>query len=400
MTPDRPGRVDELDVLRGFALFGILLVNAQLAAGPYAAFGGGPGASALDRAAAWAVTALVTTKFYLLFSFLFGYSFVLQERSARRAGTAFAPRHLRRAAGLFGLGLAHAVLLYPGDILMTYAVLSLVLYGLRGLAPRTALRLAAGLVLGLAVVLAGFGLLTVAFSEPYTAGQYAPHVADTVAAYRGDALSVLGAHLRDLPAAIGADLLAAPDLLAAFLAGLVAARLRLVERRGRDRAWLRAVVVRWLPVGLTGGVLTAACANWPLDSRWFYVGHAVAVLTAPALTASYACGLLLLLPRARPAAAALLGAAGRLALTHYLTQSLVLACVFTGYGLGLYDRLGAATVLAGCVLLYGVQLVLGARLMSRVRYGPAELLLRTVTSAGRPTPSPGSRPAGAARPVP
>ncbi|MGV9450216.1 DUF418 domain-containing protein [Streptomyces sp. NPDC003635] len=400
MRSGRPARVGELDVLRGFALFGILLVNAQLAAGPYAAFGGGPGASTLDRAATWAVTALVTTKFYLLFSFLFGYSFVLQERSARDAGAAFAPRHLRRAAGLFGLGLAHAVLLYPGDILMTYAVLSLVLYGLRGLAPRTALRLAAGLVLGLGVVLSGLGVLTVAFSEPYTAGQYAPQVADIVAAYRGDALSVLGAHLRDLPAAIGADLLAAPDLLAAFLAGFAAARVRLVERRGRDRAWLRGVAVRWLPVGLTGGLVTAACANWPADSRWFHVGHAVAVLTAPALTASYACGLLLLLPRARPAAA-LLGAAGRMALTHYLTQSLVLACVFTGYGLGLYDRLGAATVLTGCVLLYGVQLLLGARLMRRARYGPAELLLRRVTLGGRrPTPSPGSRRADVARPVP
>ncbi|WAZ25690.1 DUF418 domain-containing protein [Streptomyces cinnabarinus] len=391
--------MSELDVLRGFALFGILLVNALMMAGPYAASGGGPGASGLDRAAAWAVTALVSTKFYLLFSFLFGYSFVLQERSARRAGAAFAPRHLRRAAGLFTLGAAHAVLLYPGDILMTYAVLSLVLYGLRGLAPRIALRLAAALIVGLAVVLLGYGLLTVALAEPFTPDHYAPRIADSVAAHRGDPLSVLGAHLRDLPSAIGADLLYAPDLLAAFLAGLAAAGTRLVERRGRDRPWLRGIVVRWLPVGLTGGVVTACCVNWPLDNRWFYVGQAVAVLTAPALTASYACGLLLLLDAVRPTAAHLLAAAGRMALTHYLTQSLVLACVFTGYGLGLYDRVGPATVLAGCVLLYGAQLTVGAQLMSRVRYGPVELLLRTVTLAGRPTASRGSHPADGLRPA-
>ncbi|MEW2163405.1 DUF418 domain-containing protein [Streptomyces sp. NPDC007084] len=386
-------------MLRGFALFGILLVNAQLMAGPYTAFGGGPGVSALDRAAAWAVTA--TTTVYQLFSFLLGYSFVLERRTARPADTGAAgARHLRRTAGLFGLGLVHAVLLYPGDILMTYAALGLVLYGLRGLAPRTAVRVAAGLVAGLAVLLLGYGLLTVALTEPVTAAAYAPRAADLAAAYRGGFGSVVGAHLRELPSALGANLMYTPDMLAAFLAGLAAAKTRLVERRGRDRVWLRRTLLRWLPVGLAGGVVTAVCANGPLDSRWFLVGHAVSLLTAPALTASYACGVLLLAGAVRPAAD-VLAASGRMALSQYLTQSLVLACVFTGYGLGLYDRVGTATVLAGCVLLYALQLAYGAWLMRRVRYGPAELLLRTVTLGRRPGRAPacaGSPPAAAGPP--
>ncbi|MFJ9897553.1 DUF418 domain-containing protein [Streptomyces sp. NPDC091280] len=388
------GRVQDVDVLRGFALFGILLVNAQLMAGPYTALGGGPHASGADRAAAWAVTA--TTTLYQLFSFLFGYSFVLQQRSAHPDGGP-AGRHLRRTAGLFGLGLLHAVLLFSGDILMTYAVLGLVLYGLRGLSPRAALRVAVCLVAGLAVLLLGYGLLTVAFTQPVTPARYAAEVAPSVTAYRGGFLSVVGARLRELPTTLGTNVLYAPDMLAAFLAGLAAAEAGLVERRGRDREWLRKVVVRWLPVGLAGGVVTACCANGPLDSRWFLVGHAVSLLTAPALTASYACGLLLLLTAVRPAAARVLAASGRMALTQYLSQSLVLALVFTGYGLGLYDRVGTAAVLAGCLVLYGVQLALGAWLMGRVRYAPAELVLRTVTLGRRPgrSPSPGSGPAAA-----
>ncbi|MEU8789819.1 DUF418 domain-containing protein [Streptomyces sp. NPDC048643] len=389
----RGGRVVEVDVLRGFALFGILLVNAQLTADPYTAFGGGPGASAVDRAAAWGVTA--TTTAYQLFSFLLGYSFVLDRRAAGPSDTASGLRHLRRTAGLFGLGLVHAVLLYPGDILMTYAALGLILYGLRDLAPRAAVRVAVCLVVGLAVLLLGYGLLTVALTEPVTPAQYAPRAADTVAAYRGGFGSVIGAHLRELPSALGANLMYAPDMLAAFLAGLAAAKAGLVERRGRDRVWLRRTLVRWLPVGLAGGLVTAVCANGPLDSRWFLVGHAVSLLTAPALTASYACGVLLLADAVRPAAD-VLAASGRMALSHYLTQSLVLACVFTGYGLGLYDRVGSAAVLAGCVLLYGLQLTYGSWLMSRFRYGPAELVLRTVTLARRPGRAPacaGSRPA-------
>ncbi|MFE4701485.1 DUF418 domain-containing protein [Streptomyces sp. NPDC056738] len=395
------GRVGEIDVLRGAALFGILLVNAQLMAGPYTPFGGGPGASAVDRAAAWGVTA--TTTAYQLFSFLLGYSFVLDRRAARPSDPAAGLRHLRRTAGLFGLGLAHAVLLYPGDILMTYAALGLILYGLRDLTSRAAVRLAAALVAGLAVLLLGYGLLTVALTEPVTPARYAPLVADTVAAYRGGPSSVIGAHLRELPSALGANLMYAPDMLAAFLAGLAAAKSALVERRGRDRVWLRRTLARWLPAGLAGGVVTACCANGPLDSRWFLVGHAVSLLTAPALTVSYACGVLLLAGARRPVAA-VLAASGRMALSQYLTQSLVLACVFTGYGLGLYDRVGTAAVLAGCVLLYGAQLALGALLMSRVRYGPAELVLRTVTLARRPGRAPacsGSHPAGRDRlPVP
>ncbi|MGW6216215.1 DUF418 domain-containing protein, partial [Streptomyces sp. NPDC055109] len=296
----RGGRVVEVDVLRGFALFGILLVNAQLMADPYTAFGGGPGASALDRAAAWGVTA--TTTAYQLFSFLLGYSFVLDRRAAGPSHTGSAPRHLRRTAGLFGLGLAHAVLLYPGDILMTYAALGLVLYALRDLTPRAAVRVAVCLVAGLAVLLLAYGLLTVALTGPVTPAQYAPRVADTVAAYRGGFGSVIGAHLRELPSALGANLMYTPDMLAAFLAGLAAAKAGLVERRGRDRAWLRRTALRWLPVGLAGGAVTAVCADGPLDSRWFLVGHAVSLLTAPALTASYACGVLLLADAVRPAA--------------------------------------------------------------------------------------------------
>ncbi|WP_018544806.1 DUF418 domain-containing protein [Streptomyces sp. LaPpAH-108] len=371
------------DVLRGCALFGILLVNAQLMAGPYTAFGGAPDASGADRVAAWLVSALVTAKFYPLFAFLFGYSLVLQERSARRSGHAFAPRHLRRCIGLFALGAVHAVLLYPGDILMTYAVLGLVLYGLRGLRARTALRLAAGLVVGLFALLLTEGLLTVALTEPVTAAEYAPRVADAVAAHRGGVLAVLGAHLRDLGPALGADLLYAPQMLAALLAGLVAARTGLAGRRGRDRVWLRRTALRWLPLGLAGAVVSACCTAGPLDDRWFLVGQACAVLTGPALTVSYACGLLLLFGERGPAAD-VLAATGRLGLSTYLTQSLVLALVFTGYGLGLYDRVGTAPLLLGCAVLYSTQLALNTRLVRRFRYGPAEWLLRTVTSARRP----------------
>ena len=395
MKPDSKSndRIRELDVLRGFALFGILLVNAELMAGPDVVFGGGGGgsgggfgASPLDHLIAWSVTALVTAKFYPLFAFLFGYGFVWQMRAAWRAGVPFALRHLRRTGGLFGIGVLHAVLLYPGDILTTYAALALPLYALRGISPRVALRIAAGLVVGLSVLLFGYGLLVAVGTGTPTASPDDP----LAAALRGDALSVLRAHLRALSAALGANVLYSPEIFAMFLTGLAAARLRILERYGRDAVWLRRTALWCLPVGLAGGVVTAICANGPLDARWFLVGHAVGVLTGPALTASYACGVLLFV---RGRTVGLLAAAGRLALTHYLTQSLVLAWVFTGYGLGLYGRVGAASIVAGCVVLYGCQLAVSQPLLTRTPLGPAELLLRTLTLAHRPTRQPAPCPA-------
>ncbi|WP_245439765.1 hypothetical protein [Aminobacter sp. MSH1] len=118
-------RITNVDALRGFALFGILVVNITAFSSPYYGLGVADPAFAapLDQAVRFIVAFLFETKFYLLFSFLFGYSFTLQMASAERAGEAFVPRLLRRQAGLWVIGLAHAVLLFHGDILTTYAVL-------------------------------------------------------------------------------------------------------------------------------------------------------------------------------------------------------------------------------------------------------------------------------------
>src|SRR5699024_7707440 len=126
-TPPQAGRVHDVDALRGFALLGILVVNITFMA---SAFHGNlvddqNFSTSIDAAVRFLVAALFSMKFYLLFSFLFGYSFVLQMDSAARAGAAFVPRMLRRSLGLFVFGAGHIVLLYSGDVLTTYAVICL-----------------------------------------------------------------------------------------------------------------------------------------------------------------------------------------------------------------------------------------------------------------------------------
>lgn len=386
---DRPTRIAEVDALRGFALLGILLVNALMMASPYGPGGAvDPDASPLDRTVEGIVQAFVVGKFYLMFSFLFGYSFTLQQASAAREGASAVPRMLRRSLGLFVLGALHAVLLYTGDILMTYALLGLVLIAARNCSPRTALR-AARTVYGCASALLLLpGLASLFLSDAETAGldeELTAGFAGLVADYRGDAASVVRANLGQLPDTLLAVPLMGGFVLAAFLTGLYCGKRRLLADTARHTARMRRICVLGTAVGLPGSVFMAVAGSGVLAPRWTLLGPVVGMVTAPGLTAAYVCGMLLFMKTARGArTAVLLAPAGRMALTNYLSQSLVMALVFTAYGLALYDRLGAAVVVLGAIALYGSQLVLSKHLMARHRYGPVEWLLRAVTLARLP----------------
>ncbi|KOG28248.1 DUF418 domain-containing protein [Streptomyces resistomycificus] len=383
-TPVDPRRLPDVDALRGFALFGILVVNSSQMMDPYMSEGiREPGAAPWDQFALWLVTALAATKFYLLFSFLFGYSFTLQTDSAERDGARLAPRFLRRSLGLVLLGLVHAVVLFNGDILMTYGLLGLTLLWARRMTPATAAKTAAWTYGVFGAVLTAVGALTLWVDDESASDSRA--IADAVAAYRGDPGTVLQANLDRLPDAFLGILVMAPGVLAAFFLGLAAGRRRLLAPGQASRSRLTGITVVGLAVGAPGAIFFASASQGPLDARWQYLGLGVGMLTAPALSAAYACFVLLLLRSSRGARTQrLLAPAGRTALTNYLTQSLVMAFIATAYGLSLYGRLGAAAILTLACALYALQLAASATYARRFRHGPAEWLLRAITMAGRP----------------
>ncbi|MEV6077978.1 DUF418 domain-containing protein [Streptomyces sp. NPDC052069] len=395
-TGPRRHRIVEVDALRGFALGGIFLANVLVMAGIEGRSGGGPLTGGVDYAALWLVTMFVQTKFYLLFSFLFGYSFTLQMDSAARDGARFAPRMLRRLLALFVLGLLHAALLYTGDILTVYALLGLILFAARGAAParmwRAALR-----VYGTVAALYLFFAAAVTLLDPADGGDaadLAERTAELTAAYRGGAGDVIRANIGAWPDILAGLFMMGGMVVAAFLAGYAAGRRDLLTGIVGRADRLRRILVGGLLVGLPGGALMAAGAVGPLSARWEILLFVVGMITAPALSAAYASGLLLWFTTPRGAAlAARLAPAGRMALTNYLTQSLVMALVFTGYGAALYGRVGAATALGGALLFYGCQLVVSAHLMRRHRLGPVEWLLRAATLWGRPRRGPAPPPA-------
>ena len=394
MLPDAvPGREHAIDVLRGFALLGILIVNAGSFASTYYGLGMADPAFSrgLDHAVRWLVAFLFETKFYLLFSLLFGYSFALQMASAERAGAAFGPRFLRRLLGLGVLGVAHAWLLYAGDILVTYAVLGLLLLALRNVRPGAAVALAVAL---LALVSAGWGLVAWGLAQAPMAdvplAELHARAQQAAQAYRASAADAIAQRGRDMAEGVWFVLVfvQAPCALAMFLLGLAAQRsgylAALAQQPARLVRWMR-----WcLPIGFAGAWVYA----WGQGSGARQSDHAVAaalavdLATSPFLSLGYAAALLWTLQHAAlgKRLGAALAPAGRMALSNYLLQSVVGALAFTAYGLALVGRVSPLALLLGCVALYAAQLVFSRWWMAAHAYGPVEWGLRAVTLLRRP----------------
>lgn len=382
VAPRPAVRLPQVDALRGFALLGILMVNiAYFASGYTAAFSPDPVFDGpVDDAVNWVVAFVFATKFYLFFSFLFGYSFTLQMDAAKRQEAAFRPRMLRRLAGLFALGALHAVFLYSGDILLAYSVIGLILLALHRIRARTAMVVAAVLVAYTAVSTNAAGLFmpTEVFdpAETLAAGERVTE------AMRGDYGSVIVQHVSDLPfLALGLVAYQLTMALAAFLVGLAAGKRRLLADVGAHTRALKVICLVGYPIGLVGAYLWAGMDGIGTDTTVTAIGMA----TSPALTAAYVASLLLFFrtaPGRRFAAA--LAPAGRMALSNYLGQSLLCLLIFSGVGLGLVGHVAPLGVVTIALAIYVTQLVVSRLWMARFQYGPVEWVLRALTNAERP----------------
>ncbi|MET7337213.1 DUF418 domain-containing protein [Nonomuraea sp. NPDC005650] len=377
-----------MDALRGFALLGILVVNIAFLASGYRMAGMAEPAfqSPLDWTVRFTVTLLVENKFYLLFSFLFGYSFTLQVDSAARQGRPFGPMFLRRLAGLLLIGLAHAVLLFPGDILTTYAAVGLALLIFRKLQPKAAVVLAVMLTAMLAL---GFVLLallaTFGLDMGGTVADSAAEATKADTALAASALQIISEHLRKLSLIIVFRVLfQGPAVLAACLIGLAVGKLGALRDLSAHTSTLRKLQWAGFTVGLTGAfIYTTSAWHGTMHKFW---GEAVDLVTAPLLAAAYAATFLRVLPY-MPRIARALAAPGRMALSNYLAQSLICSLIFTGYGLALVDRVSPPLEVLIALGVFVCQVLYSHWWLKRHRYGPVEWILRFLTYWRKPDPS-------------
>ena len=335
--------------------------------------------SAGDAVAAFLVFVLGQGKFYLIFSFLFGYSahYVLGNQETGRT------RWVTRSLGLIALGLAHASVLFIGDILFLYGILALLLLAFYGRNRKTIVRWM-GWIYGIFVaVLAALVALTwLSESQGFT-DTTPPSAAG--AAY-GEAVAN-GSFLQAIPArwalwseeAVFLILFQATLTFVAFLAGILAARSQALSPGSVTPATLRAMTIWGWGLGLGlqvlfGGIWLGNLVSASPTATSELLGLLGGFVTAPLLSMGYV-GTMIWLIKTRPQVLGWLGSMGRMSLTVYLSQSLLLSLIFGAWGLGLYQEipywsavlisLGVTAVLAAFAILW----------LSRFRQGPMEKLL-------------------------
>lgn len=376
-------RIVDVDALRGFALLGILQVNIMAFASVfYGLPTGEPEQSfGFNDLVHVFISTIFEMKFYLLFSFLFGYSVTLQMQSAVRAGEAFVPRFLRRQAGLWVIGLLHAVLLYHGDILSTYAILGVVLLLWRNSADRTLIKSAVWLFSITAILWASLGVLQWMVGEMQDPAQDLLNAQYAYTAYTGGFGSVIMQHLNELKLMwLILLLIQAPCALAMFLLGFLAGKHQFLAQPDQYRPYLKPAVKAGLFIGLPASLITALTALLSTGTYWEIFGLALSLVTAPFLT----FGIIALMLKFFGTERGLfwrdaLAPAGRMALSNYLLQSLICGFIFYGYGLALIDQTTAiGNVLIG-VLIFAFQLLFSHWWMKHYYYGPLEWLLRALT---------------------
>ena len=367
------------DILRGFALLGIAIVNIQ-----YFSISTFNGAEALDLtkfengSVAFIVWALFQAKFYLLFAFLFGYSahyVIKSEKSNRR-------RFVARNIGLLLLGAIHFSFFFHGDILFLYGALGLLLLAFYFRKEKTLkawIWIIYILTTLMFVAISAFALLGEFFLASKGKSLPADEYVDVldVALRNGNFLEAAAARV-DLWLIFAPQglLLQGPLVLAAFMVGV------LVARKGGLAENLSPKLMRNYAIwGLTLGLgfqlvgaylLLASSSSEDFGLSLYLGGLTLNFMTAPLMSAGIVGALWLLSQKFKFTT---LSAAGRHSLTIYLGQSLVFSTLFSAWGFGLFEQislLGVVLIAIATWLALSVLAELNLKYRSR---GPMEALL-------------------------
>jgi uncharacterized protein len=382
-------RVDVIDVLRGFALFGILAANmrafnspAEVYSAPLAMWTAG-----FDRFAQGLIGTFISGKFITTFSVLFGLGFAIQMDRAAARGAGFLSFYSRRLAVLLLLGLAHGVLLWYGDILATYALLGFLLLLFRKRQQKTlliwivALHAVLLVMLVAFLVLARFGISTPAPPDPT-----AESIQHSVRVFsQGAWLEIQRQRLHDWLGINATLIFSVMWVLPRFLFGLWLWRSGFLGDLPSRKAFLRKLFLWGTALGVAGNAVATVIVH-TFDPRMSkpdlpgLIAQTLSMVSVPLLSGGYAAGIALFtmsgacqwLHRA-------FAAIGRTALSNYLLQSVICTTLYYSYGFALFGKVGPAYGLIPTLLIYAAQLPLSLWWLRRCRFGPAEWLWRSLT---------------------
>lgn len=390
MAPVQPGeRIDEIDIVRGLALFGILMVNMSFFKYPVF-FERYPSniPAGIDQIAAWIIQLLFTGKFYAIFSFLFGLGFYIFMERTLKKGLDLVPLYRRRLLALLVFGLLHLVLLWTGDILFTYALTGFIVLRFRNKSIEAIGKWIAGLLILSVILHALFGLVA-GFGEMMAGDKYslimAEMIESSIVVYTEGSFFqlVVFRAANELPYVLISLIVAIPAVLAFFLCGLYAGKKGIFTDLPGHAQLLKKIRNLGLPTGalLLFLYILFESGLWPVNALYrptllSVSNYAASIFIFPAYVATI---LLALQAEFCKKFLAPVAAAGRMALTNYLTQTIICILIFNGYGLGLYNKISVTQGVMIALTIYLVQVAWSNLWLSKFRYGPMEWFWRLLT---------------------
>lgn len=357
VNPVKQERMVLIDVIRGFALLGVLISNTLIFAFPIDKI------SDTEQMLQAFVRIFVEGSFYPIFSFLFGFGLARQWQKAPDNH----PVIKRRLVILGIIGLLHGLFIWSGDILLSYALVGFIALQVIN---KTKQSIKAVIVsLTILSVFIFFGLFALEAIIEVDAVNELGNLYDS-----GNYFLITQQRSRDYMESLLTLPLFIPQLLSFFLLGWLCCNYRLIEHYQTHKSMWRylffACSVSSLPI--------IYLLERQRDHKSLYLSFLESLditLASPALGFAYMASIILLYDK-WPRFFNPLSAIGKLSLSNYLAQSIVMTLIFYGYGAGLYNTLSLSSSLGIALILFALQVILSNLWLKAYLFGPAEWLWR------------------------
>ncbi|MDG5800159.1 DUF418 domain-containing protein [Marinilabiliaceae bacterium ANBcel2] len=392
-------RIVLLDTLRGFAIFGILMVNFPIMFQPVTSvlLGSQSDGSILYNISEWFIKFFFEGKFYVIFSMLFGYGFWLFMNKKVDGGKSITPIFKRRLLFLFLFGALHVVLLWAGDILVYYTLFGFILLLLfRRVSDRGLIKWAIwiGAIPGVLALLSAM-MLELASVNPDVSTEIKVGFAERLAFLEGfnqkaiemyssgSFAEIISIRLTEYRMLLPGLLFFYPVVLSMFLVGFWAARRGLVSNYTNNIPFFRRVFWWGLVIGVATSMLYTISfkhANPFIPGVWETINAVSHTLGGVFLGLCYVSAIILLHANGRAGALIKLFApVGRMALTNYIIHSIIAVILFHSIGFGLFGKIELWHGVLLSFLIFALQIPFSILWLRYFRFGPLEWLWRSLT---------------------
>lgn len=370
-------RVVAIDMMRGFSLLGIFIVN-MLAfhtpfyyINPYTWY-----TNPLDKETFQWIDIILQGSVYPLFSMLFGYGLMMQFRKSQDRGHSFIPLGLRRLSILLIIGILHAFLVWSGDILITYALSGFIVLSLLRLSKVWLLTIAS-----LLYILPNIGLAFLSYIYATSGEEFYTGVEELesslIAFGSGSWKDIFMQRAADWTYAnieSGSLFLIGMTILPYMLLGAAAAEGKLIERTSTKKTFWVTLMIVSIIAGFSIKLLP-----YLFEANFYYM-FVQDIFGGPLVAIGYVglitlfCQLSIFRKLFSPVAKV-----GRMSMTTYISQSLIATTIFYSYGFGLYGKIDVLTGTWMAVGIFVIQMIFAEIWLSKFKQGPVEAIWKRAT---------------------